>query len=124
MDTLIYRDATKTILLRMKWRFQIFISFVENIKDNYEQLPESSLKRLNKCRFYILANNCSCPEWGKLLYENNILPITSYFYEEVIYYSYILLYQKSNSIILLLLSKVIILCNLVTSYRVTLNVYL
>ena len=38
-------------------------------------------------------------ELGKLLYESNILHITSYFYEEVIYYSYILLYQKSNSII-------------------------
>ena len=48
----------------------------------------------------------------------------SYFYGEVIYYSYILLYQKSNSVILLLLSKVIILCNLVTSYQVTLKVYL
>ena len=56
-------------------------------------------------------------ELGKLLYESNILHITNYFYEEVIlYYSYILLYQKSNSVILLLLSKVIILCNLVTSY--------
>ena len=65
-----------------------------------------------------------CAELGKLLYESNILHITSYCYEEVIYYSYILLYQKSNSVILLLLSKVIILCNLVTSYRVTLNVYL
>ena len=52
------------------------------------------------------------------------LHITSYFYGEVIYYSYILLYQKSNSVILLLLSKVIILCSLVTSYWVTLKVYL
>ena len=34
------------------------------------------------------------PELGKLLYESNILHITSYFYEEVIDYSYILLYQK------------------------------
>ena len=49
---------------------------------------------------------------GKLLYESNILQITSYFYEEVIYYSYILLYQKCNCVILVLLSKVIILCNL------------
>ena len=63
-------------------------------------------------------------ELGKLLYGSNILHITSYFYEEVIYYSYILLYPKSNSVILLLLSKEIILCNLVTSYRVTHKVYL
>ena len=46
MDTLIYRDGTKTILLRMKRRFQIYISFVENSKDNNEKLPESGLKRL------------------------------------------------------------------------------
>ena len=72
----------------------------------------------------VLCMYSLCAELGKLLYESNILHITSYCYEEVIYYSYILLYQKSNSIILLLLSKVIILCNLVTSYRVTLNVYL
>ena len=53
---------------------------------------------------------------GKLLYESNILHITSYFNKEVTYYSYILLNQKSNLVIilLLLLSKVIILCNLVT----------
>ena len=57
MDTLIYGDGTKTILLRMKWRFQIYISFVENIKDNYEKLSESGLKCLNKYRFYTLANN-------------------------------------------------------------------
>ena len=31
-----------TILFSMKWRFQIYISFVENIKDNYEKLPETS----------------------------------------------------------------------------------
>ena len=43
----------------MKWRFQIYISFVENIKDNYENLPESGLKRLNKCGFYTYANNRS-----------------------------------------------------------------
>ena len=55
-------------------------------------------------------------ELGKLLYESNILHITSYFYKEVIYYSYILVNQKSNFVVLLLLSKVIILCNLVTSY--------
>ena len=41
----------RTILLRMKWRFQIYLSFVENIKDNYEKQPESGLKRLHKCRF-------------------------------------------------------------------------
>ena len=41
------------------------------------------------------------PELGKLLYESNILHITSYFYKEVIYYSYVLLYQKSNFVILL-----------------------
>ena len=40
-------------------------------------------------------------ELGKLLYESNILHITSYFYQEVIYYSYILLHQKSNFVILL-----------------------
>ena len=51
MDTLIYGDGTKIILLRMKRRFQIYISFVENIKDNCEKLPESGLKCLNKCRF-------------------------------------------------------------------------
>ena len=56
--------------------------------------------------------------WGiKLLYESNILHITSYFYKEVIYYSYIrIIIQKTNFVILLLLSKVIILCNLITSY--------
>ena len=57
MDTLIYEDGTKIILLRMKWRFQIYISCVENIKDNCEKLPESGLKRLNKCRFYTYAIN-------------------------------------------------------------------
>ena len=41
----------------MKWRFQIYISFVENIKDNYEKLPKSGLKCLNKYSFYTLANN-------------------------------------------------------------------
>ena len=67
---------------------------------------------------------CNDPgvELGKLLYESNIIILVT-FNEEVIYYSYILLYQKSNSVILLLLSKVIILCNLVTSYQVTLKVY-
>ena len=59
----------------------------------------------------ILCNTVAT-ELGKLLYESNILHITSYFYEEVIYYSYILIYQKSNSVILLLLSKVTILCTL------------
>ena len=43
----------------MKRQFQIYISFVENIMDNYEKLPESGLKRLNKCRFYTYANNHS-----------------------------------------------------------------
>ena len=47
----------KTILLRMKQRFQIYTSFVENITDSYEKLPESGLKCLNKCHFYTLANN-------------------------------------------------------------------
>ena len=41
----------------MKRRFQIYISFVANSMDNYEKLPESGLKRLNKCRFYTYANN-------------------------------------------------------------------
>ena len=59
---------------------------------------------------------CPSAVLGKLLYESNILHITSYFYKEETYYSYILLNQKSNFVILLLLSKVIILCNLVTSY--------
>ena len=59
MDTLIYGDETKTILLRMKWRFQIYISFVENVKDNYKKLPKSGLKRLNKYSFYTLTNNRS-----------------------------------------------------------------
>ena len=57
MDTLIYGDGTKTIPLKMKRRFQIYISFVENIKDNYEKQLESGLKCLNKCNFYMLANN-------------------------------------------------------------------
>ena len=57
MDTLIYGDGTKTILLRMKRRFQIYISVVENIIDNYEKLPESGLKCLIKCHFYTYANN-------------------------------------------------------------------
>ena len=43
----------------MKQRFQICISFVETIKDNYEKLPESGLKRLNKYRFYTYSNNRS-----------------------------------------------------------------
>ena len=43
----------------MKRQFHIYISFVENIKDNYEKLLESGLKRLNKCRFYTYANNRS-----------------------------------------------------------------
>ena len=54
-----YGDETKTILLRMKRRFQIYLRFVENIKDKYEKLPESGLKHLNKCRFYTLMTNCS-----------------------------------------------------------------
>ena len=59
MDTLIYGDGTKTILLRMKWQFKVYISFLENIKDNYEKLPETGLKHLNKCRFYTYTNNRS-----------------------------------------------------------------
>ena len=59
MDILIYGDGTKIILLRMKWRFQIYISFAENIKDNSKKLPESGLKRLNTCHFYTYANNRS-----------------------------------------------------------------
>ena len=50
------------ILLRMKWRFQIYISFVEIIKYNCKKLPESVLKR---CRFYTYANNPSL--WVKTL---------------------------------------------------------
>ena len=41
MDALIYGDGTKTILLRMKWKFQIYIKFIENTKDMYGKLPES-----------------------------------------------------------------------------------
>ena len=52
--------------------------------------PENNLKEHHKQA-----------ELGKLLYESNILHITSYFYQEVIYYSYILLHQKSNFVILL-----------------------
>ena len=59
MDNLIHGDGTKTILLRMEWRFQTYLGFVENIKDNYEKLPESDLKCLNKCLFYTLMNNRS-----------------------------------------------------------------
>ena len=43
----------------MKWWFQIYISFVENIKDNYEKLPKSGLKCLTKYSFNTLANNHS-----------------------------------------------------------------
>ena len=43
----------------MKQRLQIYISFVENIKDNYKKLLESDLKRLNKCHFYTYAINRS-----------------------------------------------------------------
>ena len=68
MDTLIYGDGTKIILLRMKRRFQIYIRFVENIKDNCEKLPESGLKCLNKCRFYTYENNRSL--WVKTLEYN------------------------------------------------------
>ena len=59
MDTLIYGDGTKTILLSMKRRFQIYISFVKKVKDNYEKLPQSGLKPLNKCCFYTYVNNRS-----------------------------------------------------------------
>ena len=41
----------------MKRRFQIYLSCVENIKDNHEKQLESGLKCLNKCHFYTLANN-------------------------------------------------------------------
>ena len=44
MDTLIYGDGIKTILLRMKRRFQIYLRSVKNIKDNYKNQPESGLK--------------------------------------------------------------------------------
>ena len=54
---LIYGDGTRTTLLRIKWRFQLYISFVETIKDYYETQPKSSLKHLNKCGFYMLVNN-------------------------------------------------------------------
>ena len=60
---------------------------------------------------------CMKPELGKLLYSN-ILHITSY-YQEEIYYSTYYSIKKVTSLyyyITLLLSKVIILCNLVTSY--------
>ena len=53
----------------------------------------------------MLPNSTSVPELGKLLYENNILLVTSYFYKEVIYYSCILLYQKSKFVILLVTFK-------------------
>ena len=43
----------------MKRQFQIYIRFVENIKDNYKKLPESGLKRLNEYRFYTYSNNRS-----------------------------------------------------------------
>ena len=59
-----------TILLRMKRQFQIYISFVENIKDKYKKLLESGLKCLNKYHFYILTNNRLW--WAKTLeYEIN-----------------------------------------------------
>ena len=54
----------------MKRRFQIYISFVENIMDTYKKLPESGLKCLTKYRFYTYANNRSLP--AKMLqYEIN-----------------------------------------------------
>ena len=59
MDTLIYGDETRTILLRMKRLFQIYLIFIENINNNYEQQPESGSKCLNKCRFYMVENNRS-----------------------------------------------------------------
>ena len=43
----------------------MYISLVENIKDNCETLPESGLKRLNKCHFYTYTNNRSL--WVKTL---------------------------------------------------------
>ena len=53
------------------------------------------------CVLCVCLYVCVYAELGKLLYESNILHITSYPYEEVIYYSYILLYHKSNFVILL-----------------------
>ena len=68
------------------------------------------------------------PELGKLLYESNILLITNYFYEEVIYVLQLHTYYSIKKVTPLyyyyVLSKVIILCNLVTSYQVTLKIYL
>ena len=37
----------------------------------------------NECRPRHRFDACMCPELGKLLYESNILHITSYFYQEV-----------------------------------------
>ena len=53
-------DGTTIILLRMKRRFQIYISFVENINDNHEELPESGLKRLrdNTLVLFIRVKPC------------------------------------------------------------------
>ena len=61
--------------------------------------------------------------WIIIARVGEVTNITSYFYKEVIYYSYILLYQKSNFVILLVTFKSNIICNLVTSYWVTLKVY-
>ena len=54
----------------MKRRFQIYLSFVETIKDNYEKQLESGLKRLNKCLFCTLVNN-SWRRTNTLEYEIN-----------------------------------------------------
>ena len=45
MDTLIYGDGTKTILLRMKRKFQIYIKFVEILRismENYRKVAKNA----------------------------------------------------------------------------------
>ena len=128
-------NATHCILFINQWALmktgnavptvQFYTKMGYVIPEHVIRISLTKLKFLTILKIFIsLKISYPTAELGKLLYESNILHITSYFYEEVIYYSYILLYQKSNSGILLLLSKVIILCNLVTSYRVTLKVYI
>ena len=67
-------------------------------------LPVSYILKINSSKFYVAY---TVAELRKLLYENNILHNTIYFYKEVIYYNYILLNLKSNFVILLLLSSII-----------------
>ena len=43
MDTLIYRVGLKTIQLRMKWQFQKYTGFSENIKSNNRKKSFSGL---------------------------------------------------------------------------------